>query len=398
MAIVAPDKIGFTGLGGSSITPRDTYARPAHQEADQTLGALADAASKMGVKFTQIGQEQDANTEDLDRKKVDYYVGLVRKDIKDGGPMDAQVGTILPQQSAAIRAEVARRIGIEHGQAYIAEKTRALYEDPRRVSDPDFMRNSLTQIKKDAVGQYKDDPFYGSGFASGVNGTADSIADANDQDFAKDYMEKGAKAIGEDTLNGVHNAGGVTFKTVADTPDADFTVLKSSLTSDKAGTDSVDHLNVEYAGKLQEMIAGAKAAGVDVKIFSGYRSEEKQAQLYNDKVSKLMEKGQTKEQAMRAARKWVAPPGSSNHNHGEAVDLKYGKGASEWVHANAEKYGLYFPMGHEPWHVEQIGGRRQQGLHGGRPDASDTGEPYEDSGHAENLQSTPGAGYLTSMP
>jgi hypothetical protein len=97
---------------------------------------------------------------------------------------------------------------------------------------------------------------------------------------------------------------------------------------------------------------------------------------------------------MRAARKWVAPPGSSNHNHGEAVDLKYGKGASEWVHANAEKYGLYFPMGHEPWHVEQIGGRRQQGLHGGRPDASDTGEPYEDSGHAENLQSTPGAGYL----
>jgi LAS superfamily LD-carboxypeptidase LdcB len=39
----------------------------------------------------------------------------------------------------------------------------------------------------------------------------------------------------------------------------------------------------------RNMIAGAKAAGVDVKIFSGYRSEEKQAQLYNDKVSKLME-------------------------------------------------------------------------------------------------------------
>jgi hypothetical protein len=56
MPIVAPDKIGFTDIGQSSISPRmeDTYVQPAKVEADQTLGMLADAASKMGVKVTRL--------------------------------------------------------------------------------------------------------------------------------------------------------------------------------------------------------------------------------------------------------------------------------------------------------------------------------------------------------
>ena len=29
----------------------------------------------------------------------------------------------------------------------------------------------------------------------------------------------------------------------------------------------------------------------------------------------------------------------------------------DWVHANAGKYGMYFPMGHEPWHIEPVGTR-----------------------------------------
>jgi hypothetical protein len=57
--------------------------------------------------------------------------------------------------------------------------------------------------------------------------------------------------------------------------------------------------------------------------------------------------------------------GTTNHNDGNAVDLAYnGKSLAEapkevvdWVHQNASKYGLYFPMAWEPWHVEPQGSR-----------------------------------------
>jgi len=92
-------------------------------------------------------------------------------------------------------------------------------------------------------------------------------------------------------------------------------------------------------------------------IRSAYRSPERQAQLYSAAVAKYGSEA--------AARKWVAPPGRSKHNHGEAVDLDFGapkgspeyKAAVQYAHENAAKYGLNFPMSHENWHIEPAGAR-----------------------------------------
>ena len=90
-----------------------------------------------------------------------------------------------------------------------------------------------------------------------------------------------------------------------------------------------------------------------VGIRSGYRSVEKQQQLWNAALAKYG--------SPEAARKWVAPPGSSNHNHGRAFDLSYeSPEATAWAHQNAAAYGLKFPLGNENWHVEPVetrGGR-----------------------------------------
>jgi LAS superfamily LD-carboxypeptidase LdcB len=52
-------------------------------------------------------------------------------------------------------------------------------------------------------------------------------------------------------------------------------------------------------------------------------------------------------------RKWAAKPGTSKHGWGVAGDLKYASPAQKkWIHENAGKYGLYFPMAHEPWHIQ----------------------------------------------
>lgn len=111
-------------------------------------------------------------------------------------------------------------------------------------------------------------------------------------------------------------------------------------------------LNAGFGQRLQAMMAEAErlfGAGA-VQVTSGFRSVERQQQLWE---SALQRYG-----SPEAARQWVAPPGSSSHNHGLAADLRYGApGVQDWFHANAGRYGLGFRMGHEPWHIEPQGAR-----------------------------------------
>jgi hypothetical protein len=99
-----------------------------------------------------------------------------------------------------------------------------------------------------------------------------------------------------------------------------------------------DGLDEDFRSRLERMIA---ASGGRIRLGSGYRSVERQQQLWDAAVQKYGSE--------EAARKWVAPPGRSNHNHGIAGDLQ---GDLELAHQLAPMYGLAFPMKHEPWHIE----------------------------------------------
>ncbi|TIN82090.1 D-alanyl-D-alanine carboxypeptidase family protein, partial [Mesorhizobium sp.] len=124
------------------------------------------------------------------------------------------------------------------------------------------------------------------------------------------------------------------------------------------GPASVDNLDDSFATNLAAMMQDAPP---DIRkglgIYSGYRSPQRQAELFGAAVKKYG--------SVAAARRWVAPPGHSQHNEGRAVDLSFnGQSLShapqdviDWVHENAGKYGLYFPMKHEPWHIEPMGTR-----------------------------------------
>lgn len=102
-----------------------------------------------------------------------------------------------------------------------------------------------------------------------------------------------------------------------------------------------------FAAALQAFIA---ASGGRISITSGYRSPERQAQLWQAAVQRYG--------SPQAARKWVAPPGRSNHGRGIAADLAFADArAREWAHQNAARFGLHFPMGWEPWHIEPINSR-----------------------------------------
>ena len=102
-------------------------------------------------------------------------------------------------------------------------------------------------------------------------------------------------------------------------------------------------------GPLSERLAAMYAEMPDwvkqgFSVTSGRRSTAEQAALF------------------RAKPGLAAPPGRSKHEHGAAADLAWGSPAARaWFHANAERYGLHFPMmgqgrsgKYEPWHVEAL--------------------------------------------
>lgn len=123
---------------------------------------------------------------------------------------------------------------------------------------------------------------------------------------------------------------------------------------------AIDGLRGDFAVKLSRMMQDPDAP-VGLGLYSGYRSPEHQAELWADALKKYG--------SPEAARKWVAPPGHSMHNEGLAGDMGYNgqslqhapKEVIDWVHSNAGRYGLKFPLGNEAWHIEDSSTR------GGKP-------------------------------
>ena len=133
--------------------------------------------------------------------------------------------------------------------------------------------------------------------------------------------------------------------------------------------DAISGLNPEFRVGLGKMIASAPPEiQAQLKMMSAYRSPERQSQLWDAALKKYG--------SPEVARKWVAPPGKSNHNHGEAVDLRYlDPAAQKWAHENAGQFGLAFPLANEPWHIEPASAR------GGTPAGGSYGQPpQQDAG------------------
>jgi len=130
------------------------------------------------------------------------------------------------------------------------------------------------------------------------------------------------------------------------------------------GMAAIDGLDDTFATNLAAMIEDAPPSiRAGLQVVSGVRSNERQEELFanSDRTGHSV--------AFPAG--YRKPDGSiakgSNHLRGKAVDLGWngkllrpGNAPQEvidWVHSNVGSYGMYFRMGHEPWHVEPTGGR-----------------------------------------
>ena len=127
---------------------------------------------------------------------------------------------------------------------------------------------------------------------------------------------------------------------------------------------------------LIAMLQAAKSEGLNPLICSSYRTNEKQEQLYQNKVSEYLSQGYSKVEASDKAAFWVARPGTSEHQLGLAVDIVSTKNQrldrsqentveQQWLIQHSWKYGfvLRYPtnknsitgVGYEPWHYRYVG-------------------------------------------
>ncbi|MBQ8868510.1 MAG: M15 family metallopeptidase [Oscillospiraceae bacterium] len=139
-------------------------------------------------------------------------------------------------------------------------------------------------------------------------------------------------------------------------------------------------LDSRIVDAYNSMIAGAKEDGITLKIISGFRTYQGQTTLFNNKVNKYLNQGYSREKAKELAAQYVAPPGTSEHLTGLAVDListnwyNYNSDLNsgfektkefEWLYNNCAEYGfvLRYPKdkevitgySYEPWHYRYVG-------------------------------------------
>jgi D-alanyl-D-alanine carboxypeptidase len=131
------------------------------------------------------------------------------------------------------------------------------------------------------------------------------------------------------------------------------------------------------ASYMTDMIAAAKADGINLQVISSYRTIEYQQYNFDRSVQQRVNNGMTYDEAYEDTAKEVAFPGESEHNAGLSADIFSDEYVSldddgfkntkayAWLMENAASYGfiLRYPEGkdditgfiYEPWHFRFVG-------------------------------------------
>jgi hypothetical protein len=104
----------------------------------------------------------------------------------------------------------------------------------------------------------------------------------------------------------------------------------------------VARLDPTLLGALRQAATAAQGDGVTFVVDSGWRSRAYQAHLLDEAIAKYGSRAE--------AARWVASPDTSEHVHGDAVDLA--ADAAAWLANHGAGYGLCRVYANEPWHFE----------------------------------------------
>ena len=127
---------------------------------------------------------------------------------------------------------------------------------------------------------------------------------------------------------------------------------------------------------LNAMLTDCWGAGLHPVVCSAYRPHATQIRLHDNKIARLRYAGYSYEAAVEEAGRWVAVPGTSEHETGMALDIvsysyqlldeaQENTAEQKWFMEHCWEYGfiLRYPkdkteitgIGYEPWHYRYVG-------------------------------------------
>lgn len=135
---------------------------------------------------------------------------------------------------------------------------------------------------------------------------------------------------------------------------------------------------------VDELVTAAANDGVSLIVCYGYRTVEQSRQLFEKQINKQLALGLSQEEAAIEARRWVAPPGTSEHHTGLALDIVTPShqvlnhafadtDAGIWMAAHGWEHGfvIRYPkdkqditgITYEPWHMRYVGKEHAAAMH-----------------------------------
>ena len=129
---------------------------------------------------------------------------------------------------------------------------------------------------------------------------------------------------------------------------------------------------------LDDMLTDCREAGLSPIVCSAYRTEATQTRLYRNKVARVRASGVPEDRVEAEAARWVAKPGTSEHQTGLAMDLAKAAPSIAFIRPDfpdegpcgtfrrlAAQYGLIqryrrekeavTHIAEEPWHFRYVG-------------------------------------------
>lgn len=140
--------------------------------------------------------------------------------------------------------------------------------------------------------------------------------------------------------------------------------MPDSYTPDLVAYNSWARVDAVAEQHLRQMILDCRATGIECWLNCGYRSQDEQNTILNDRTKEYQQKGLSYQDAYNKALETVALPGYSEHETGLAFDIVCSV-TPTWLHEHCWEYGfiLRYPedkaditnIVYEHWHYRYVG-------------------------------------------
>jgi hypothetical protein len=164
------------------------------------------------------------------------------------------------------------------------------------------------------------------------------------EEISLDYFPEVTPSTTLTCYNSIDSTLRVTTK--SECPPGLISLGSGAISQSDSPTAEITRLHPILEARFSAAQSAAKLEGVNLYITSGFRSLERQAQLFAEAVGKY---GSETEAA-----KWVLPPQFSHHPEGLAIDVNYpgDRPGAQWLEEHGARFGLCRVYGNEWWHFE----------------------------------------------